>query len=80
MAGLGGVHQRLRKLGLCRLPLASIILGNAQSLRNQIDELQACVKCSPEYKNACVIALTETWLKDHDSSQDTILMASVSLA
>ncbi len=46
-----GVRQRLRKLGLRCLPLPSVILGDAQSLRNKMDELQVCVKCSPEYKN-----------------------------
>ncbi|KAK0155559.1 Ras GTPase-activating-like protein IQGAP1 [Merluccius polli] len=39
-------------------------------MRNKVDELQANVKCIPEYKNACVIALTETWLKEHDLGQD----------
>ncbi|KAG7489287.1 hypothetical protein JOB18_008764 [Solea senegalensis] len=66
----GGVHQRLRRLGLRRLPLPSIILGNAQSLRNKVDELQANVKHISEYRDACVIALTETWLKDYDPTQD----------
>lgn len=37
----GGVRQRLRRRGFRRLPLPSIILGNVQSLRNKIDELQA---------------------------------------
>ncbi|KAK0144778.1 hypothetical protein N1851_016764 [Merluccius polli] len=66
----GGVRQRLRRLGLRRLPLPSIILGNAQSLRNKVDELQANVKHISEYRDACVIALTETWLKDYDPTQD----------
>ncbi|KAG7464319.1 hypothetical protein JOB18_004301, partial [Solea senegalensis] len=57
-------------LGLRRLPLPSIILGNAQSLRNKVDELQANVKHISEYRDACVIALTETWLKDYDPTQD----------
>ncbi|KAG7499465.1 hypothetical protein JOB18_039315 [Solea senegalensis] len=66
----GGVRQRLRRLGLRRLPLPSIILGNAQSLRNKVDELQANVEHISEYRDACVIALTETWLKDYDPTQD----------
>ncbi|XP_039509538.1 uncharacterized protein LOC120464222 [Pimephales promelas] len=66
----GGVRRRLRRTGLRRLPLPSIILGNVQSLRNKVDELQANVKFIPEFKNACIIALTETWLKEHDPSQD----------
>lgn len=60
-----GVGQRLR-----RLELLSIIVGNVQSLRNKIDKLQTNVKYMPEYKNTCVIALTESWLKEHDLSQD----------
>lgn len=35
-----------------------------------MDELQANVKHIPDYTNACVIALTETWLKDYDQNQD----------
>ncbi|KAJ8341694.1 hypothetical protein SKAU_G00339850 [Synaphobranchus kaupii] len=35
-----------------------------QQHKNKVDELQANVE------NACVIALTETWLKDHDLGQD----------
>ena len=66
----GGVRQRLRRRGLRRLPLPPIILGNVQSLRNKIDELQANVECIRDYKNACVIALTETWLKEQDMGQD----------
>ncbi len=66
----GGVRQRLRRQGLRRLPLPSIILGNAQSLRNKVDELQANVKHISEYRDACMIALTETWLKDYDLNHD----------
>ncbi|KAK0133056.1 Arachidonate 15-lipoxygenase B [Merluccius polli] len=40
------------------------------SLRNKVDELQANVKFLEEYKNACLLAITETWLKDHDSQSD----------
>lgn len=48
------MRQRLRKLGLQLLGLPSIIFGNVHSLRNKIDELQACVKCTPEYKKTLV--------------------------
>ena len=66
----GGVRQRLKRLGHRRIPLPTIMLANVQSLRNKVDELQANVKFLEEYKNACLLAITETWLKDHDSQSD----------
>ncbi|XDV11492.1 hypothetical protein PO909_000423 [Leuciscus waleckii] len=66
----GGLRQRLRKQGLNRIPLPSIILANCQSLRNKLDELQANVRFLSDYRNACVISLTETWLKEHDLDSD----------
>lgn len=39
-----------------------MILTNAQSLRNKVDELQVNVNHLCEYKNACLLACTETWL------------------
>lgn len=66
----GGLRQRLRKQRLNRIPLPSIILANCQSLRNKLDELQANVRFLSDYRNACVISLTETWLKEHDSDSD----------
>lgn len=65
----GGILQRLRRLGLRRLPLPSIVLGKVRSLRNRVDELQVNMKHIPDYTNACVITLTETWLKDYDQNQ-----------
>ncbi|KAG7522125.1 hypothetical protein JOB18_013791 [Solea senegalensis] len=46
------------------------MLASVQSLRNKVDELQANVKFLEEYKNACLLAITETWLKDHDLQSD----------
>ena len=66
----GGVRQRLKRLGHRRIPLPSILLVNAQSLRNKVDDLQANVKFLSEYKSACLIAVTETWLKQQDLSPD----------
>lgn len=66
----GGVRQRLKRQGHRRIPLPTVILANVQSLRNKVDELQANVKFLTEYKNACLLALTETWLKDHDVQSD----------
>lgn len=49
----------MHRLVLHCLPFSSIILRNTQSLRNKVDELQVIVN-----------ARTETWLRDHDLSQD----------
>lgn len=67
----GGVKQRTRKLlSKNRIPLPSIILANAQSLRNKTDELQANVVHLRDYRDACLMAFTETWLNvlDTDSA------------
>ena len=47
-----------------KLPLPSIILANARSINNKVDELDALVKFHHAYKNASAIAITETWLSD----------------
>ncbi|XP_039477902.1 uncharacterized protein LOC120443369 [Oreochromis aureus] len=71
----GGVRQRVRKLRRKnRVPLPSMILANVQSLRNKTDELQGNVLHLREYRKACLMALTETWLTDMDS--DTSLRIS----
>lgn len=46
------------------------MLANVQSLRNKMDELTASAKFLSEYRNACIFALTETWLKEQDSTSD----------
>lgn len=62
----GGVRQRLRKQRLRRIPLPTIVMANVQSLRNKIDELQATVHVHHAYREACILAFTETWLKAQD--------------
>ena len=70
----GGVRQRLRKLTRAnRLPLPSIVLSNVQSLKNKTDELQACVSFMHEFRDVCVLALTETWLTDADPDSTLII-------
>lgn len=64
------VRQRLKRQGLRRIHLPTIMLGNVQSLPNKVDELQANVKFLEEYKGECVLAVTETWLKDRDAQSD----------
>lgn len=61
-----GVCQRLRKQPISRISLPSIILSNAQSLRNKMDELQAHVRFQHEFRDACLLAITETWLSERD--------------
>ncbi|XP_039535084.1 uncharacterized protein LOC120484139 [Pimephales promelas] len=48
------------------------MFGNVQSLRNKADELRACSQYLTEYRQSCLICLTESWLTeaDPDSSVD----------
>ena len=62
----GGVKQRCRKRGL-KVPLPTVILGNARSIRNKSDELEGCVRFQHDYKDCCLIGLTETWLQNMDT-------------
>lgn len=48
-----------------------MVMANVQSLRNKIDELQATVHVHHAYREACILAFTETWLKSQDS--DSVL-------
>ena len=65
-----GLRLRLRKQPLSRTPLPSIILSNARSLRNKVDELQANVRFQHEFRDACLLAITETWLSERDSDTE----------
>lgn len=62
----GGVKARLRREKFKQRALPPIILANVRSLRNKLDELQACVNHQFEYRTASILALTETWLNDND--------------
>ena len=64
------MRQRLKRQGHCRIPLPTVMLANVQSLRNKLDELRANVKFPREYREACLLAFTETWLKEQDSHSD----------
>ena len=66
----GGVRLRLKCQRLHRIPLPSIRLANVQSLRNKTDELQANSNYLHEYRNACIMAFSETWLSSRDSDAD----------
>lgn len=67
------VRLRLRNQPLARIPLPSVVLANAQSLRNKTDKLQALVRFQHDFRDACQLAITETWLTDRDSDSDLSL-------
>lgn len=50
-----------------------MILANVQSLQNKTVEFQANVLHLNEYRNACVLAIMETWLFHKDSDADLVI-------
>lgn len=48
----GGVKLRLRRQQVSRFPLPSVILGNVQSLRNKLDELQGNVRFQKDFRDS----------------------------
>lgn len=56
----GGARVRLICQGLRRVPLPSIVLANVQSLKNKTDELQANIINQHKYRDACIMAFSET--------------------
>lgn len=62
----GGVRARLKRETHKQRALPSIILANVRSLRNKLDELQACVNHLHEFRTASVLAFTESWLNNND--------------
>lgn len=61
----GGIRQRLKKLKH-RLPLPTCMLIHAQSLRHKTEELSANLRYLQEYRGACLLAITESWLNEND--------------
>ena len=47
--------------------MPSTILSNVRSLQNKVDELQANVRFQHEFRDACLLVNTETWLSERDS-------------
>lgn len=68
----GGLRVRLKRRKF-RPPLPSVVLGNARSLNNKTDELQANAKFLSEYKDSCVMCFTETWLHDQIPDSHVLL-------
>ncbi|KAK7882814.1 hypothetical protein WMY93_028988 [Mugilogobius chulae] len=60
----GGVRQRVKRLKH-RLPLPTCLLLNAQSLRAKTEELTANLRYLHQYRGACMLAITETWLDEN---------------
>lgn len=66
----GGIRQRLRRRP-DRPPLPSIIFSNVRSLRNKLDELRLNTRICHDYREACVMAFTETWFQEDFPDQLT---------
>lgn len=64
-----GIRRRLRKLKN-KLSLPVTLLINAQSLKSKTDELTANIHYLHEYRSACVMAITETWLDSGITSSE----------
>ena len=65
----GGVRTRLRRRPT-KPPLPAIVLANVQSLRNKMDELHANSRFDNVYREACIMAFSETWLNDSVPDDD----------
>ena len=69
----GGVRQRLRRMKY-KPPLPSIILANVRSLKGlKMDELRANATHLNEYRDACMMAFTETWFDNSVSDRGTFV-------
>ena len=62
----GGLRVKTRRRK-SRPFLPVVVLGNVQSIRNKIGELQACAKYFFEYRESSVMCFSETWLNENDS-------------
>ena len=60
-----GVKERARRRRY-KPCLPTIVLGNAQSLRNKPDELEARVRYLHEYREAGLLCFSETWFSERD--------------
>jgi hypothetical protein len=60
----GGVLARLRRR-FTKPPLPSIVIANTQSLTNKLDEIRVHCRHDSVYREACLLAFSETWLNDN---------------
>ena len=58
----GGARVRTRKRGCEETISSSVSMGNARSLNNKTEELQACTRHLYEYRESSIICFSETWL------------------
>lgn len=63
----GGVRERLKRRRT-RPFLPELVVGNARSLNNKIDELRACCKHLNEYRCASLLCFSETWFQESASN------------
>lgn len=66
VAKRGSAYLRWHNQSLIRIPLPSVILSNSQSFRTKADELQAHLRFQHEFRDACLLAITDTWLTGRD--------------
>ena len=64
----GGIRRRNRNCKY-RPYLPPIVMGNVRSLPNKIDELHANSIYLAEFRNACLMSFTETWLTSNHSDE-----------
>ena len=60
----GGVKVRARRRRH-RPVLPVLVTGNARSLNNKIDELEACTRYMHEYRDASLLCFSESWFKSN---------------
>lgn len=65
----GGTRLKLRRRN-AKVPLPTIILANVRSLKRKADELRANTRYLYEYREACILAFTETWLNNGVSDSE----------
>ena len=56
------MRVRARKRGVKKPFLPVFVLGNARSLNNKTEELQACTRHLYEYRESSIMCFSETWL------------------
>ncbi|PVD30927.1 hypothetical protein C0Q70_10202 [Pomacea canaliculata] len=73
----GGLRRRLRR-NITNLPLPSIVLANTRSIRPKppnynFDEFAANVAFMREFRDACLLCISETWFDDKISDDSVFL-------
>jgi ribosome assembly protein 1 len=61
----GGVKARMRRRKCEKAVVPIVTFGNVRSLLPKIDELKLNARYLHQYREACCIALTETWLDEN---------------